>query len=546
MKEITEILTDFFAIMKDDILEYYHRSHSYLKDLILYKKLDLNRKTSNEREKNLSLNLKKMLKAVRTGLNTIGVPINKLNKCEKDFMETLDKNRAEIQDYNNYFQIYLTNYVNKILFNILIDYLLEVDTKKLENVNIFDLLPPYFISNLNDFKKKHFDTPETINLFKRQNFDNYINFSDSTLKSGEDSELNILKQLREAKQDIIETLKLPQNELNTLKMAPPQDKAILKEKILPSKTTIHPEQVLHTELISNTFLDYFGQFPPINIDITNRFIIKKDNLIKSKEFNKDIFDLENLYHYIAILKMLNIKFPFTNGELLGTVRDYVNGKIFSSSKEDLPDSKNIFYGLALFSELNLLNKTDLIDLQKLEKYLKSEIDNFIPEKLEFNLYLILCIKLLGKNCKIKFNRKLILELLLKINLSTIEDFIPSLDIFNYLALIKLLDKDVSLEQFEIFFTNELKKLLTSDGSINDSITESARALLIFDLLNLKDREPELCNKLLNYILNTTDFFSNNNLDENFNWQNDKFGFKIELEILYWALLGSSQYISKNS
>ncbi|MFW9989120.1 MAG: hypothetical protein ACFFC3_10725 [Candidatus Odinarchaeota archaeon] len=135
---------------------------------------------------------------------------------------------------------------------------------------------------------------------------------------------------------------------------------------------------------------------------------------------------------------------------------------------------------------------------------------------------------------------------MKINLSTIEDFTPSLDIFNYLALIKLLDKEINLKQFEIISTNELKKLLTSDGSINDSITESARVLLIFDLLNSKNREPELCDKLLNYILNITDFFNTNNLDENFNWQNDKFGFKIELEILYWALLSSSQYISKNS
>ncbi|MFW9989119.1 MAG: hypothetical protein ACFFC3_10720 [Candidatus Odinarchaeota archaeon] len=363
MRNITDILTDFFAIMKDDILEYYHLSHSYLKDLITYKKFDLNRKTVNEREKNLYLNLKKILKAIRTGLNTIGVPINELNENEKDFMESLEKNRAEIQDYNTYLQIYLKNYVNKILFNILIDYLLEVDTKKLENINIFDLLPPYFISNLNDLKKKHFNTPEIINLFKRQDFDNYINFSDLTLKSGEASELNILKKLREAKQDIIETLNLPQNELITLQMTPPIDKTILKEKILLSKTTTLPEQDLHTELISGTFLDYFGQFPPINIDIKNRFSIKKNNLIKSKEFNKDFFDLENLYHYNAILKMLNINFPFTNGDLLGTVRNYINGKIFSSSKEDLPDSKNIFYGLALFSELNLLNQTDLIDLQ---------------------------------------------------------------------------------------------------------------------------------------------------------------------------------------
>ena len=111
MKEITDIFTDFFALMRDDILKFYQNSYSYLKDLIIYKKLDLDKKTDDEREKNLISNLRKMLKAIKTGLNTIGVSMDKLNESEKDFFESLNKDRIEIQDYNSYFQIYLTNYV---------------------------------------------------------------------------------------------------------------------------------------------------------------------------------------------------------------------------------------------------------------------------------------------------------------------------------------------------------------------------------------------------------------------------------------------------
>ena len=157
----------------------------------MYKKVDLDKKTKNEREKNFISNLRKMLKAIKTGLNTIGVSIDKLNESQEDFLESINKNRAEIQDYNSYFQLYLTNYVNRILFDILIDYLLDVDTKKLENVNIFDLLPPYFFSKLNEFKKKYFNTPDIINLFKQANFDNYINLADLTIKLKKTSDSDI-------------------------------------------------------------------------------------------------------------------------------------------------------------------------------------------------------------------------------------------------------------------------------------------------------------------------------------------------------------------
>ena len=545
MKEITDIFTDFFALMRDDILEYYQKSYSYLKDLIMYKKIDLNKKIDTKSERNLISNLRKMLKAIKTGLNTIGVSMDKLNESQNDFVESLNKDRTEIHDYNSYFQIYLTNYVNKILFDILIDYLLEVDVKKLENVNLFDLLPPYFVSKLDEFKKKYFNTPNIIKMFKQQRLDNYINFADLSIKSKKTPELDILTQLREAKQDIIKTLKTPKKDLIKSSMVSMVNAAISKQKTTPIKLNTQVEHDLYVELRSGTFLDNFGHFSSIQTDIVNRFKIEKVNLINSKVLNPNFFDLENLYYYTSILKMLNLEFPFTNIEILEIVKNFINGRIFSSSKEEVPDSKNIFYGLALFSELNLLDKTDLVDLQEIENFLKSEIEDFIPEKLELNLHSILCLSFIAKRQKIAINRNLILDLLLKTNLLNLENFKPILDIYNHLALLKLLDKNISLKLFETPYINEIKKLMTSNGSINDLITDSARVLLIFDLFKLKDQEPEICSKLLNCILSTTDFFNIENLDQNFNWRNDKLGFKIELEMLYWALLASSQYTPMN-
>ncbi|MCK4380469.1 MAG: hypothetical protein KAW51_04965, partial [Candidatus Lokiarchaeota archaeon] len=282
MKEIIDIFTNFFTIMRDDILEYYQKSHSYLKDLINYKKINLFQKTETESEKNLRSNLKKMLKAIKTGLNTIGVSMDTLNEAQNNFMSTLNQNRSEIQDYNSYFEFYLMNYVNKILFNILIDYLLEKEVKKLENVNLFDLLPPYFVSKLDEFKKKYINTPSIKEMLIQQDIDSYINFTDLSIKSKEVSELDILAQLREAKQDIIETLKTPKKDLIRSSIESIEAKSISKKSVSPVKLSAEIDYDIHIELDSGTFLDYFGHFTPIHPDVRNRFRIEKVNLINSK------------------------------------------------------------------------------------------------------------------------------------------------------------------------------------------------------------------------------------------------------------------------
>ncbi|MFX0137002.1 MAG: hypothetical protein ACFFDN_25415 [Candidatus Hodarchaeota archaeon] len=561
MKEITEILTDFSAILRDDVLDYYEKCYSYLKDLIAYKNIDLNKKTEPESENRLKNTLEKMLKAIKTGLNTIGVSMDKLNENQKDFLNSISYERTEFPDYNTYFKIFLQNYVDKILFEILIEYLVDIDTEKLENANLFNLVPPYLVSKLNDFKNKYFNDASTIEMFRQQNYVNYINFTDLTIKSSSVEEPDILTQLREAKQDIIETLKTPKKELLKMSISSlgvertfKEEPSRTKREDQGSRTTIIdkeakiPTQVgqdLIIETKSDTFLDYFGHFSQIQLDITSQFKIDKVNLINTKIVNQDFFDIENLYYFVCIIKMLNIEFPFTNIEILRILKNYVNGRIFSSSEKNIPDSKHIFFGLGILSELDLLNDTDIIDFFETEQFVKSDLKEFIPEKLELNLYSLLCLKIMAKRQDIKINKNSILGLLTKLNLSNLEDFNPTLDIYNHLASIRLLDKEVSLNQFKAPYINEIKKLITPNGNIDDSITASSRALLILDLLNYKEHEPELCSTLLNYILNSTNFFYTENINDIFNWRNDILAYKIELKMLYWALLAISQYASLN-
>jgi len=560
MKKITDILNDFFSIMKNEIFEYYQKSYAYLKDLVAYKKIDLKIKTENESEKQIKISLGKILKAIKTGLNTLGVPMGKLNENQNNFLRALNSKGILVPDYNAYFEIYMEKYIHEVLFVILLEYLFDIDIKKLENVNLFDLLPDHFITKLDEFKNTYINSEVIKNEFQQFDYRHSINFTDLTfIESKQITEPDILTQLREARQDIIETLKTPKKELlrssiESLKEEPirgdltPLNKSNTRNgPTVPlnhqSRTLPKINKDISILIDTNTFLDSIGHFQPINNKIANQFKIDTVNLINIKMVNQNFFDLESLFYYLSIIKMLNLESPFTNLEILEIIKQFINKKIFSFSKDSVPDSKNIFYGLAILLEMNLLNKTDIIDLIEIESFIKSELEIFIPEKLESNLYSLFCLKLIANNRTILIDKSIIGKLIQNINLSNLEEFKPPFDIFNHIASAKLVDKELNLSQFKINYINEIKKLIEPNGSIRNLITDSALVLLILNLLDIKDHEQELCNNLLNYIFKTTKFFNIENLDKDFNWQTDKMGFKIELETLYWALLASSEYVS---
>jgi hypothetical protein len=306
MNEIIETLTVFLNIMRDDILEYYQKSYSYLKDLIEYKKINLNKKIETENEKKINNTLAKILKAIRTGLNTIGISVEKLNENQMNFFNELSKKKEVFIDYNSYVESYLKNYVNRDLFNILIEYLLDIDIKKLENVNLFDLLPQYFLSKLNEFKKSHFRNPKILEIFKQHDYLKFINFEDLiVLKDRKVLETDILTQLREAKEQIIETLKIPKK--GSLKQS---EESIEDLSISEAKTPLaRKDQDFSIILNTRTFIDYFGNFRPIQPEIINKFKINKLNLVNTKVVNRNFFDLENLFYYVSIFKMLNLELP---------------------------------------------------------------------------------------------------------------------------------------------------------------------------------------------------------------------------------------------
>lgn len=560
MEERVIFLTKFIQLLRNEVLDYYDKTHLYLMDLVSYKNIDLRKDPTKESEEGLGNTLLKMLKAIKTGLNTIGVPINKLSKIQNNYLKEVSKKRTELHDYDSYLKLYFKEYINKILFEILIEYLLDLDVQKIETIKLFKLAPQSFIDKLHKFKTTYIDS-KTKTFITFPGIEENLNFSDlsiiiktfnvnpkktfnSTMKKEKEidkrkekisEEPNILAQLQEAKEEFIETLRTPKKEL--LKPSLEQLENITTFKSVPRDLTPKSQKV--------NFLDNFGNLPHVHLEILNKFKINIGNLLNSRIVNPDFLDLENLFYYLSILKLANIKFPFTSIELLNFLRNYITEMIFSFSRNTIPDSINIFYGLSIVTELNVIYRTNIINLNATEEFLKMELKEFMPEKLKMNYYTLLCLKLLAKSEIISSRKDDILNQVLNLDILNMKGFNPTLDIYNQLAIIKVLDKDVKLTGFIVSYMNALKKLLTSKGSIGDSITESAKTLLILVIFDLKEQESVLCSRLLNYIIKFTGFFNLENLNKDFNWRIDKLAYKIELRMLFWALLACSQFSPDN-
>ena len=564
MLDITSFLTEFLTEFKDDIQDYYNKSYSYLRDLISYKDINLHQSIKNENKSTVKKTLEKMLKAIKTGLNTIGLEISKLNEIQKNFLEII--NNKKPTNYNSYFKLYNREFTNKILFEFLIEYLLDLDNKKIENLVLFNLLPQTFKVKLDQFKNEKIKSFQIKQVFDNKDLSNYIDFSNmkikvkpittskesmEIIKENKINEIDILKQLQKAKEDSIEKIKVKptangqtdQEGLLSKNQPITQQDLISKLESSIDKITTKPIDY-GLQKAKKAFFEYYGNFPQLPPDLINKIKINIVNFLNSRTINPDFLDLENIFYYISILKMLSIEFPFTIIEIVDLIKNFVNRKIFSSSKDDEPDPINNFYGIAILKELKLLETTEIINLQDIEQFIIQEFKKFIPEKLKLNYFTFLCLLLLNNHKKLESDKSIFVKQINDFNIFNLEEFNPPSDIFHQLATLKIIDHTTDLSQFKDIYIIELKKFLEKNGSIGNSITETAKTILILYLLDSVEQEKVFYNKLLTFLVNNSDFFKINDLNKSFNWRSDKLAYKIELKMLYWTLLAFSQ--SNNS
>ena len=520
MDDIVNILEKFIDQMKDEIYETYEKCTSYITDFIVSKKVNVMLNINTEPEDIIRKTIIAMINATNSALTTIGVSTDNLSSDNELYRKSFEENRNKYSNYNSFLQISLKDYVNRHLFIIFIEYLTNIDKIKIENLDLFDLLPREFLNKLNQFKNEIQISEDDKNRFKFFITEIWKYFDSSNLtfklnsfeiKESMDakSETDILKMLQEARMDNIDALKQPVNRIQEQKQS---------------------------------FLDYFVTFPKISQSIVEKIGIDINQLSEILKYSQELLDLENLFYTISIFKMLGVESPLEANDIINIVSEFVNGRVFSTGKYHIPNPVSIFYGLSILTEIDLLNNSDIIDLLDVEMFLENELNKFMPEKLALNFFTVLGLRLLENNGGIITDKSYLIKPLVNLDLFNLDEFKPSSDIFFYLALLRLLDSRVDFSNLRDFYLDELKQRMLHNGSINGSITDSARALLIFRMLNSNDTELNPISNLLNFLNQNLSVFKNTLDTNNFNWKTGKLALKIELRMLFWAMIALSQYV----
>lgn len=517
--DLQELLNKISRNLSTEIVQFYDKFHLYTFDLLSHKNIDLNEPIVQGSEGTTIL-----INSINAALNTTGIPITELSNQE--VLTDLLKDALIVGEstYKTLFDNVGKKFINSYLFKIILEYIIDLDITKIGNLDLFDILPPGFKSKLNTFKGKI-----SLSDYERQKMKSSIltlnnDFDASKLKfkherSNETDEgFSILKKLQEAKEKNIQVL-------GKSYQAKKLDTEILTdEKIEPDSKKFY-------------YFDYFGNSPVLGSDKLDQIKINLDRFNSIKSHIDLLMDLENLFYYISISKMLGLKTPISTETIIAIMKNFVKGSTFSSSKYHMSNPTSNFYGLSILSELNILkeSKIDFVDFLDIEMFLESEIKHFIPSKSYLNYYTLLSLNLLEKSGISIMDKSDLLELQLNLNLSSIDlKSLPG-ELLYHITLIKLISREYEFNGK--FYNFDFERLISPNGLINENITDSARVLLIFDLLN--QREQFSTTNLLNSMLSNYEAFIED--FPQFNWRSDKLALKTELRMLFWLLITLLRY-----
>jgi len=534
MENISKILIELTSKLKPEILDYYNKCYSYIKDLYSYKNIDVSKKLADLPDNLVEQSIYALISATNSALNTIGIPFQELNTDAEIFNGVFKVQREIYSDYNSFFELSLKLYINQYIFKSILEYLVGLDDKKIKNLDLFDLLPKNFLKKVNKIKRQNENYLEDKEYLKKilenlnkfydaTNFSiNQENLEELSRKLQKNSSNDILKQLEEAKKENIEVL----------------SKSPLSDMIPNNHVQIdNKNEVIQ---LYTSFLDYFGKFPQLDQELIANLNINVKDLINSADKLFSFLDLENLFYFLSILRILGKQIPFTQEEILKALNNFGSGKVFSTGKYHKPNPISNFFGLSILAELGLINQTEVIDPLDIEMFLETELKNFLPEKISLNFFTLLSLKILERNGGIIIDKNNLIKPLIELDLINLEDKNFPVDILYHIGLLKMIDKNINLNIFKNPYNTEIKKLISPTGLINNNLTDTAKALLIYDLLELRIDEFATINTLLNNIIRYSNFFEEVDFKD-FNWMKNKLALKVELRMLFWTLLAFLQF-----
>jgi len=578
-----ESIDNFFDVLQSvlgkDILYYFTKFYEYLDDVFEDRKVDMDFDTKYDNLKTYKKNIENILNVASLGLRTIGVSKDQMQDEITNFLDSIKEKNDSLKTYGETFNTNIKPIIEFFLIDIIVKYLTNEDKETISNLDLFDLLPRGFVNRLDDFEITHI-TPKIKSQLsgKKLKIPPMTKITELVAKPEIEVEPNLktvkipeVKPIKVTKKeppkptpkveikelDILDQIKLQKEEsvkiIEEKKVTAEDDTSILLDKIsqrltedisfiegLEKSTEISkPIEIKPPVEEKESFLEYFGAFPELPTSIKNGINIIKENFLKIN--TRELQDLETFYYYIACLKMMGEGIPYSSEEIAKKLQNFMYERVFSEAPDVLPDPLSVFFGTAIFSVFNLLSKK-AVDINKIKSFLKDELEDFIPWKLHLNTYSLLTLRVLEKNGVTIDKYPNIGSTLSKFDLNSLEEnYYPSIDLFDKLISLKIIDGKIDFNSYTPDFLIELEKNILNDGSINNNLTDTSKFLLIASMLDIDETINDKIEKMIHYIKNEGNFFYNPEKTTKLNWSLDDLGFKLEVRMLFWTLLALSQF-----
>jgi hypothetical protein len=284
--------------------------------------------------------------------------------------------------------------------------------------------------------------------------------------------------------------------------------------------------------LPSRFWDFFGDYPILIPDIVDEIDLNIEAIVQVKDAT--FLTLETLHQWVVCIKILNIEFPISKDEIYERTGNFRmdHGFGIEAIDERMPDVKNTFFGLCVYSEFDLL---DRLNLYKIQKYLINEAQNLNEYSLLDNDYIFMCLRLLERK-NIPFNDYThLIDKLLGIDIQAQNEMINGLtDIVHYINIIKCINPNYDLKQLNDNYLTDVQIAQEDDGSISKLPTQTAKVLIALHELGLQGVAP--AKFMIKYLQYDSNYFVEAVRKEPIGWESDPLGYQIELGICYWTLM----------
>ena len=550
-----ENVDNFFQILNSvlgqDILIYFGKFYEYLSDLFREHNIQLENETKYDDFTTYKRNIERIFETVSLGLRTVGVQKDDLTSFRNDFLNLIKDKYENLDNYRLMVDLILKPMIESFLIEIIIQYFISADKTDIQNLDVFDFLPKGFLDKLENFRESHI-SPFIISFLKGEKIEEKPipeKIVKIPVKISKPAEKTIIELLERIKQQRLVSerfflKKAPIKEkdsvteiLNKIRKIRKEDLSLIGS-LKPESSVTRVKEKRYSDIKMENIIEFYGNFPKLPTYIRDSIKVNIKNL--SKYNIKEFQDLETFYYYICSLKMLGLDLPYSRKEIPKRLQNFISDKIFCVGNNSTPDPINVFYGTAIFSEYRLLSHK-IIDIKKIKEFIHGELYDFLPWKLHLNLYSLLTLKILEKNGVSTQGYPQIKLILSKYNVKTAEDYYPNIDLFDKILSLKIIDDFIDSSETYQDYLKELKNNITSNGSINNTLTDTSKFLIMASLLNIYDEIKDEIEKMKNYLTEETTFFYNENGSNNLNWNTDNIGYKLEIRMLYWTLLALSQF-----